>query len=86
MDSVILHLQHAYNKRDYNISQQELVELEIKGKLGSWINDVLTDRSFKAVAHGREAAQEHVLSEILQETVLSPVVAFIMLYLDEYQV
>ena len=49
VDTVFLDFAKAFDKVDYNILMRKLIKHKIKGKVGHWIKEFLTNRKFKVV-------------------------------------
>ena len=52
LDTVYLDFAKAFDKVDHQILLRKLAENKIKGKLGIWIKEFLSNRKFRVVANG----------------------------------
>ena len=81
MDTDVIYLDYAkaFDKVDHQILLQKLYQYGIRGKLLSWLNSYLSDRSQTVVVNGHHSKPELVKSGVPQGTVLGPVLFIIYL-------
>ena len=79
VDTVFLDFSKAFDKVDHNILMRKVINHKIKGKVGHWIKEFLTDRKFKVIANGTISDSEDVLSGVPQGTVLAAILFIIMI-------
>ncbi|CAL4066236.1 unnamed protein product [Meganyctiphanes norvegica] len=79
LDTVYLDFAKAFDKVDHKILLIKLAENKIKGKLGIWIKEFLSNRKFKVVANGERSKEQDVKSEVPQGTVLASILFVIMI-------
>ena len=58
---------------------RKVIKHKIKGKVGHWIKEFLTNRKFKVIANGTMSESEDVMSGVPQETVLAAILFIIMI-------
>ena len=78
-DTVYLDFAKAFDKVNHNILIQKLVNHKVKGKLGIWIKEFLSNRKYKVVANGEMSEEQDVLSGVPQGTVLAAILFIIMI-------
>ena len=79
IDTVYLDFAKAFDKVNHNILIQKLVNHKVKGKLGIWIKEFLSNRKYKVVANGEMSEEQDVLSGVPQGTVLAAILFIIMI-------
>ena len=79
VDTVFLDFAKAFDKVDHNILMRKVIKHKIKGKVGHWIKEFLTNRKFKVIANGIMSDSEEVLSGVPQGTVLAAILFIIMI-------
>ena len=79
IDTVYLDFAKAFDKVDHNILMRKVEKHRIKGKVGKWIREFLTDRKYRVVANGEMSEIQSVLSGVPQRTVLAAVLFIIMM-------
>ena len=79
IDTVYLDFAKAFDKVNHNILIEKLVNHKIKGKLGIWIKEFLSNRKYKVVANGEMSEEQDVLSGVPQGTVLAAILFIIMI-------
>ncbi|CAL4257754.1 unnamed protein product, partial [Meganyctiphanes norvegica] len=79
LDTVYLDFAKAFDKVDHKILLIKLAENKIKGKLGIWIKEFLSNRKFKVVANGERSKEQDVKSGVPQGTVLASILFVIMI-------
>ena len=79
VDTVFLDFAKASDKVDHSILMRKVIKHKIKGKVGHWIKEFLTNRKFKVIANGIMSELEDVLSGVPQGTVLAAILFIIMI-------
>ena len=79
VDSVFLDFSKAFDKVDHNILLKKVAEHGIKGKIGNWVREFLSNRKFTVIANGNMSDQEDVRSGVPQGTVLAALLFIIMI-------
>ena len=79
IDTVYLDFAKAFDKVNHKILLQKLVKHKIKGKIGIWIKEFLSDRKYRVVANGEISEEQDVQSGVPQGTVLAAVLFVIMI-------
>ena len=79
IDTVYLDFAKAFDKVNHNILLQKLVKHKIKGKVGMWIREFLSDRKYRVVANGEMSEEQDVKSGVPQGTVLAAILFVIMI-------
>ena len=79
VDTVFLDFAKAFDKVDHNILMRKVIKHKIKGKVGHWIKEFLTNRKFKVIANGIMSESEDVMSGVPQGTVLAAILFIIMI-------
>ena len=79
LDTVYLDFAKAFDKVDHNVLITKLAANKIKGKLGRWIREFLSERKFRVVANGEFSEEHHVKSGVPQGTVLAAILFIIMI-------
>ncbi|CAL4061820.1 unnamed protein product, partial [Meganyctiphanes norvegica] len=79
VDTVFLDFAKAFDKVDFNILMRKVIKHKIKGKVGHWIKEFLTNRKFKVIVNGEISESEDVLSGVPQGTVLAAILFIIMI-------
>ena len=64
MDSIFLDFSKAFDKVDHSILLKKVAAHGIKGKIGNWIREFLSNRKFTVIANGKMSEQEDVLSGV----------------------
>ena len=60
----------AFDKVDHSILMKKVIKHGIKGKIGRWILEFLTNRKFGVIVSGMDSKEEDVTSGVPQGTVL----------------
>ena len=79
MDTVFLDFAKAFDKVDHSILMRKVIGQGIKGKIGRWILEFLSNRKFKVIIDGIESEEEDVLSGVPQGTVMAAILFTIMI-------
>ena len=80
MDTMwIVDFAKAFDKVDHGILSHKMRKLGIKGRLGKWLHDFLTDRTQVVLANGAKSTESKVKSGVPQGTVLGPILFLIMI-------
>ena len=79
MDTVFLDFSKAFDKVDHDLLLKKVVKHGIKGKIGMWLREFLSNRKFTVIANGTMSDQEDVLSGVPQGTVLAAILFIIMI-------
>ena len=79
MDTVFLDFSKAFDKVDHDLLLKKVVKHGIKGKIGMWLREFLSNRKFTVIANGTMSDQEDVLSGVPQGTVLAALLFIIMI-------
>ena len=79
VDTVYLDFAKAFDKVDHNVLLTKLAASKIKGKLGKWIREFLTERKFRVVVNGEVSEEQNVKSGVPQGTVLAAILFIIMI-------
>ena len=69
----------TFDKVDHGILLHKFRALGITGNIGIWLFHFLTDRSHFVQLHGGISDDHHVLSGVLQGTILGPLLFLIMI-------
>jgi len=69
----------AFDKVDHDLLLKKVVKHGIKGKIGMWLREFLSNRKFTVIANGTMSDQEDVLSGVPQGTVLAALLFIIMI-------
>ena len=77
VDMVYLDFSRAFDKCDFGILLQKMKSLGIKGKLGKWIHEFLTNRTQIVIVKGCKSKISKVLSGVPQGSVLAPILFLI---------
>ena len=59
VDTMFLDLAKAFNQVDHSIPMKKVIKHGIKGKIGRWILDFLTNRKFRVIVNGTESQGYH---------------------------
>ena len=79
IDTVYLDFAKAFDKVNHKILLQKLMKHKIKGKIGIWIKEFLSNRKYRVVANGEISEEQDVKSGVPQGTVLAAVLFVIMI-------
>ena len=79
IDTVYLDFAKAFDKVDHSILLQKVAKHKIKGKVGLWIKEFLSNRKYKVVANGEMSEMQDVLSGVPQGTVLAAILFIMMI-------
>ena len=55
VETVFLDFAKAFHKVDHSILMKKVIKHGIKGKIGRWILDFLTNRKFRVIVNGTES-------------------------------
>ena len=80
-DAIYLDFSKAFDKVDHGVLLHKLLDLKIKGEVGSWIAEFLSRRRQFVRVQGHESSMSDVISSVPQGTVLGPAL-FLILMLD----
>ena len=80
---MFLDFAEAFDKVDHSILMRKVIKHKIKGKLGRWIMEFLSNRKFIVIANGTKSDPEDVLSGVLQGTLPAAVQFIIISDIDE---
>ena len=79
IDTVYLDFAKAFDKVNHKILLEKIVKHKIKGKIGRWILEFLSNRKYKVVANGETSELQEVISGVPQGTVLAAILFVIMI-------
>ena len=84
IDTVYLDFAKAFDKVNHDILIKKVMNHKIKGKIGIWLQDFLSNRKYRVVANGEMSDEQDVISGVPQGTVLASILFIIMISdLDE---
>ena len=78
-DTIFLDFAKAFDKVDHEILLKKIDKHGIKGKIGNWIKEFLSNRKFIVVANGTKSEEGEVKSGVPQGTVLAAILFIIMI-------
>ena len=79
VDTVFLDFAKAFNKVDHEILLRKVDKHGIKGKIGNWIKEFLSNRKFIVIANGTKSKEGEVRAGVPQGTVLAALLFIIMI-------
>ena len=79
VDTVYLDFAKAFDKVNHQILMEKVLKHGIKGKIGIWIQEFLTDRKYRVIVNGELSEEQNVLSGVPQGTVLAAILFVIMI-------
>ena len=79
VDVIYLDFAKAFDKVDHGILLHKINDIGIKGKLGEWIHNFLTNRKQKVMINGTFSRKSNVRSGVPQGSVLGPLLFLIMI-------
>ena len=79
IDTVYLDFAKAFDKVDHTILLEKIAKHKIKGKIGRWILEFLSNRKYKVIANGESSELQEVISGVPQGTVLAAILFVIMI-------
>ena len=71
-DAIYLDFSKAFDKVDHGVLLHKLLDLKIKGEVGSWIAEFLSTRRQFVRVQGHESSMRDAISSVPQCTVLGP--------------
>ncbi|CAL4197308.1 unnamed protein product, partial [Meganyctiphanes norvegica] len=78
-DTIFLDFAKAFDKVNHEILFKKIDNHGIKGKIGKWIREFLSNRKFIVVANGTRSKVGEVKSGVPQGTVLAAILFIIMI-------
>ena len=81
IDTVYLDFAKAFDKVNHKILIEKIVKHKIKGKIGIWLKEFLSNRKYRVVANGEMSEIQDVISGVPQGTVLAAIL-FVMMIAD----
>ena len=79
MDTIFLDFSKAFDKVNHDILLQKVAKHKIKGKIGKWLQEFLSNRKYRVVANGEKSEIQDVISGVPQGTVLAALLFVIMI-------
>ena len=79
IDTIFLDFSKAFDKVNHDILLQKVAKHKIKGKIGIWLKEFLSNRKYRVVANGEKSDIQDVLSGVPQGTVLAALLFVIMI-------
>ena len=79
LDTVYLDFAKAFDKVNHDILLRKIIKHGIKGKVGMWIKDFLSNRKYRVMANGMMSDEQDVISGVPQGTVLASILFIIMI-------
>ena len=69
----------AFDKCDFSVIGEEMISHKISGKVGRWIFNFLTQRSFKVILNNTTSKEEKVTSSVPQGAILAPILFLLLI-------
>ena len=79
LDTVYLDFAKAFDKVNHDILLRKIANHGIRGKVGVWIRDFLSNRKYRVMANGEMSEEQDVVSGVPQGTVLASILFIIMI-------
>ena len=79
LDTIYLDFAKAFDKVNHDILLRKIANHGIRGKVGVWIRDFLSNRKYRVMANGEMSEEQDVVSGVPQGTVLASILFIIMI-------